>query len=89
MTVRGRRELPLFKLDDAGLRLSSYLSCYVQGSLREAAEARLGAAVQQVSDAQRAFCRMILRQDNPERSLEDKWADLRSHMHGEGAQQFR
>lgn len=60
-----------------------------QDSLRAAAEARLGAAVQQVSDAQRAFCRMILQQDNPERSLEDKWADLRAHMHGEGAQQFR
>ena len=61
----------------------------LQNALRAKAEAHLGAAVQQVSDAQRAFCSMILRQDDPERSLEDKWGDLRAHMHGEGAHQFR
>lgn len=61
-----------------------------QASRRDQAAAREpSAAAQPVSDAERAFCSMILRQDNPQRSLEDKWADLRAHMHGEGAQPFR
>ncbi len=41
------------------------------------------------SEADQAFCSMILRQDNPARGLEDKWADLVSHMHSTDTEQFR
>ena len=41
------------------------------------------------SEADQAFCSMILRQDNPARGLEDKWADLVSHMHSTETEQFR
>ena len=41
------------------------------------------------SEAQQAFCSMILRQDNPARGLEEKWADLVSHMHSTETEQFR
>ena len=41
------------------------------------------------SEADKAFCSMILRQDNPARGLEEKWADLVSHMHSTETGQFR
>ena len=41
------------------------------------------------SEALRAFCSMILRQDNPARGLEEKWADLMSHMHSTETEPFR
>ena len=53
----------------------------MQAALREEAKAKLAAAQAQHSEADCAFCRMILRQDNPQRTLDDKWADLRAHMH--------
>ena len=47
------------------------------------------APTEERSEAELAFCSMILRQDNPARSLDEKWADLMSHMHCREAEHFR
>ena len=61
----------------------------MQAVLRDAAREAQNAVTGQLNEEERAFCSMILRQDNPQRSLEDKWADLCLHMHGDGSAHFR
>lgn len=70
---------------------------------RERAQAKLAAAAaaRQASQAQllqtqaartqadNAFVTMLLRQDNPARTLEDKWADLSGAMRGDHAPELR
>ena len=56
---------------------------------RQASQTRLRQALAARSQADRAFVTMLLRQDNPERTLEDKWADLSGAMRGDHAPELR
>lgn len=60
-----------------------------QAVLRNAAKTNQNEVVRQVSEEEHAFCDMILRQDDSQRTLEEKWADLRMHLSGSGSQKFR
>lgn len=76
-------------------RMAADKAHMAQQKLRAAAEARraAGARIQQMvsqrSKADRAFVKMLLSQDNPARSLDSKWRDLRKHMTSNQAPEFR
>jgi hypothetical protein len=61
----------------------------IAAAARQAAQVRLREALAARSRADRAFVRMLLRQDNPARTLEDKWADLSKAMRGDRAPELR
>lgn len=60
-----------------------------QAVLKKAARTNQNEVVHRVSEEEHAFCDMILRQDDSQRTLEEKWADLRMHLSGSGSQKFR
>lgn len=56
---------------------------------RQAAQERLRAVLATRSKADRAFVKMLLSQDNPARTLEDKWDDLCHAMRSDRAPELR
>lgn len=56
---------------------------------RQAAQDQLRAALAAHSRGDRAFVKMLLSQDNPARTLEDKWGDLSRAMRGDRAPELR
>lgn len=58
-------------------------------AVRHAAQDRLRAGLAERSKADCAFVKILLLQDNPARTLEDKWADLSGAMHGNRAPELR
>lgn len=61
----------------------------VAAAARQASQARLQQTQAARTCADDAFVMMLLRQDNPARTLEDKWADLSGAMRGDHAPELR